>query len=164
MWMLVLGAALAANKWEGQNADVEAVREIAAPPEAIYPLLLDLETIADITPPVCASKWHFGEVTSGVGASAQVVYHAASMHRKLTATIAKVSENRQVSVDHPGNKGFVTTWTLTATEAGTSVDLHTYLNQPPFPFRGYYFRRVQPSWERCHESTLENLGTRVTAR
>lgn len=161
MWFLVLGAALAANKWEGVNADVEAVREVAAAPEAIYPRLLDLEAIADLLPPECASKWHFGDVTTGIGASAQVVYHAASMHRKLTATLAKATENRQVTLDHAGNKGFVTTWTLTATETGTKVDLHTYINQPPWPFRGYYFRRVQPAWVRCHEATLDNLNKSV---
>ena len=162
MWTLLLGAALAANPYADRNADIVASRAIQAPAADLYARLSDLRALQTFMTPLCASDWVHGDQSQGVGASATWVYHARSMHRKLTATISKVKEDRMVELDHAGKKGFISRFSLEPSEDGaTNVTLTTYINQPPWPFRGAYFNDVQPSWQRCQEATLESLAKAV---
>ena len=168
MWTLLLSLALAAasspNVSTDQDADVVASKVIAAPPEALYARLLDLKQIKAISEDACVSRWVFGPITSGVGASASMRYHAGAMHRRLTMTLTKVDENRRITLDHAGKKGFITTWDFAAQDAGTNVEFHTWLSIPPWPFRKYYFKKVQPAWVACQQAALQNLAQTTPAQ
>lgn len=153
--LLLVSAALAAS--EPVDGDIIVKLHIDSTAPTLYDYLLDLHHHRDLWPETCVKKWTFGQTTQGLGATAQVVYHPSIMHRKLVATVSKATEDRRVDVDHAGNKGFVTTWTLTPDDRGVDVEIHTWVNAPPKPFQGFYFSRVQPSWKACHEEALKNL-------
>lgn len=157
---LFLSTALAADPTlENANADVEALKIVSLPAEKIYERLLDLHNLEAALD--CTRKWEYGSKTRGVGASASLVYKVGPFRRKLTMTLSKVDENRRVTFDHAGNKGFVTTWTLRETEQGTEVDMHTYLNMPPWPARKLYLRQIQPEWAACQERAIERISKEI---
>lgn len=141
------------------NADVEAVKRVTMSPDELYPRLLDLHNLEAALD--CTRKWQYGETTRGVGANATLVYKVGPWRRKLAMTLAKAEENKRVTFDHAGDKGFVTTWTLEPDGEGTKVDVHTYLNLPPWPVRKYYLRRIQPDWAACQERAIERMAKEI---
>ncbi len=157
------GQPAAAAETAEPDADVVASGLVAAPPEAVYAWLLDLRHQAELWPDYCARNWEFGLVTEGVGASAVVTYTAGGWRRRLAATLSKAEPNRRITVDHPGDKGFVTTWTMEPVEGGTRLEVHTWIQPPPRPFRKLYFSHVRPEWQGCHAQTIGRLDAELRA-
>lgn len=161
MWTLLLSLALAEPIPADRNADVVASKVIAAPVETLYPHILDLKQLQAISDEGCVGRWVFGKLTSGVGATASMRYHAGAMHRRLEMTLTKADENKRITLDHAGNKGFITTWDFTPQDTSTQVEVHTWLAIPPKPFRRYYFNKVQPAWVVCQQKALQNLADAI---
>ena len=133
-WLL-LSVAAAETFDEDAEGDVIAVRTVSAPGTTVLATLADLRNHPGFWPDGCVTNWEFGERQTGIGATASVTYRAPmGWYRKLTAVVSDITE-RRVDIDHPGNKGFVTTYTLTAVESGTEVEMHTWIYAPPKPFR-----------------------------
>lgn len=148
------------NPWEGRVADVSSTRGIPAPADAVYAQLVDFEALQQVFPADCATEWAVGPEHAGVGARAVVTYRMASLKRRLTATLSKAEPDRVVDLDHEGKKGFVTRFELAPAANGTRVTLTTFLNQPPWPFRGVFFNRVRPAWIDCWDRALIALEER----
>jgi uncharacterized protein YndB with AHSA1/START domain len=161
MLPLVVGVALAASQWEGKDPDVEASVVVAAPADRIFNYLLDLRDLQVVFPEDCIGKWEMGARTFGEGATAYVRYDMAVMHRRLAMTLTHAIGPSTIDFDHLGNRGFVTRWTLAPEGDGTRVTIRTPLNPPPAPFRGVYYRSVQPEWTMCYQRTLTNLATEM---
>jgi uncharacterized protein YndB with AHSA1/START domain len=161
MLTFLVPAALA-GKWDGSDPDVSAERIVPAAPEVVFQHLLDLANLRAMFPTDCVGLWEPGERTFGEGANALVRYDMAAMHRKLPMTLVHADAPRTIDLDHLGNRGFVTRFTLTPVEGGTNVRIDTPLNAPPWPLDGYYFRVVQPEWQGCYQRALGNLATNVT--
>lgn len=160
MLTFLFAAALAASPYADMNGDVTASAVIPSSREAVHTALQDLTTFKAILP--CASDWTFGSKKKGEGASVELTYDVASMHRRLTAVISKSDAPRIVEFDHAGGKGFITRWKMTREHNGdTRVDLTTYLNPPGWPYRKVYFKRIQPAWEACYAEALEALPEHV---
>ena len=161
--MLLAPLLLTAVAAFAEDGDVIARRRIPSSPEALYAAALDLGAHPTYWPAGCVSDWEPGSVRSGPGASARLVYHAGPWRRRLVATIAKAEAPRRIEVDHPGRKGFVTTWSFTPADTGTDVELRTWILAPPKPFRKAYFSQVRPAWEACHAGALQGLEQAVRA-
>jgi hypothetical protein len=161
IWLLLIAFASAD---EFPDSDIEAKASIDAPAPAIHSALQDLNNLAQLYPEDCLEDWVFAQRTHGVGAKAMVTYRAGRMKRRLGMTIqeVKVGMNAEgkvsvVDLDHAGDKGFVTRWTVREIEDGSEVTIHTYINAPGWPLRRYYHRSVQPKWTECYDRTLANL-------
>jgi uncharacterized protein YndB with AHSA1/START domain len=146
-----------------EDGDVVALRRIAASPEQAYAQVLDLSSHPQLWPEGCVDRWEQGSQASGVGASARLRYRAGAWRRSLTAIIQKADPPRRIDVEHPGRKGFVTTWTFTPAAGGVEVELHTWILAPPRPFKRAWERRIRPAWQRCHEGALEGLERALTS-
>jgi hypothetical protein len=157
MLILLLQVAFAGSQWEGRDASIKVERVIMEEPAEIYAELDDLQDLSEIYAAACVRDWALAGQTEGVGARGRVTYHLSKLRRRLTVTISKAELDRYVELDHLSAKGFVTRWLLQENEAGTLVSLETFINPPPWPFRGYYFKNIQPEWQRCYETTLDNL-------
>ena len=145
------------------EGDVIASLEILADREAVRGLLLDLHSHPDLWPRSCVEDWEFGAVQSGLGASAEVLWLGPlGWSRRLTMVIASSTEAR-IDIDQPGDKGFVTTYTFSDGAVGTVVDMHSWINPPPWPLRKAYFKRFQPYFTDCHEQFLSNLAAAAAA-
>jgi len=161
--LVALGAALASDPAAQEaSGDVVASKVVTLPADQIYARLLDLHNLEASLD--CTRKWQYGDKTSDVGASATLVYRIDSFRRKLTMTLSKADPDKKVSFDHAGNKGFVTVWTLSPEEAGTRVEVHSYLNLPPRPFQKIYTRRIQPDWAACQERAIERITKELGQR
>ncbi len=158
--LLLASPTLAADpSIENADADVEAIKVVPVPAEELYARLLDLQNLQAALD--CTRKWEFGSRVRDVGASASLVYRIGPFRRKLTMTLSKADENRKVTYDHAGNKGFVTTWTLSQVEDGTKVDVHTYLHLPPWPARRIYLNKIQPEWVACQARAIDRISKSV---
>lgn len=157
MITLFVAAALA-GKYDGVDANVVATRTLPnTTPAVVYVALSTPAALMALYPEDCAT-WGVPLTGAVPGATGLVTYHAAGMHRKLDATWKTADADRpRVELDHLGNKGFVTRFDLVADGANTTVTLTNYLNAPPSPFKGYYFKRVKPAWDGCHARVLEAL-------
>ena len=159
--LLVLSTAFAAGDPDAEG-DVVASIQIAAAPDVVHAYLMDLSNHADLAEKDCTRKWQLGERTDGVGAGARLTYVAPPVWRRsLTMTIIE-SEPRRITIDHPGNRGFVTTFDFEDPEAAdTNVTMHTWINPPPKPLQGVYFKWVQPHWRDCQERFLASVAAAV---
>ena len=153
-------AAQADNPYLDREGDVVAQATLAASGEALSAVLLDLKQQELLWPEGCTRKWEHSSTSQGVGASARLTYRAGSWRRRLTATLSQADE-RRIVLDHAGKRGFVITWDMSQAEAGTALEMHTWIMAPPRPFKRAYFERVHPRWTECHQGFLQNLG-RVT--
>jgi hypothetical protein len=162
--ILLLSAPLAlASADPDADGDVIAEISIVAPSSAIHDYLMDLGNYVDLSPDDCIQKWQLGERSEGVGASAKLRYVAPPIWRRGLTMVLIEENERRITLDHPGNKGFVTTLDMKETGEGiTSVTMHTWVNAPPKPFQGAYFKWVQPHWRDCQERFLTNLAAEVT--
>jgi hypothetical protein len=162
MNMLWIVCALAlAGKWDGAESDVVVERELTVDVQQTFDLLTDVEALQQLFPEDCVADWALGEPTTGIGANARVTYRMAGMKRRLTLTVSKAEAFYVVELDHPENKGFITQWALSEPGPGRAVvQLGTYLNAPPWPFKGYYYNKVQPAWTDCYTRTLDALDAR----
>lgn len=161
--LLLAAPAGAENRWAGHDPDIVVTATVGASPAEVYAYLLDLTHQPALWPADCATGWTPGAVTQGLGASMEVRYVASEWNRNLTMILAKAQEDLRVTLDHPGDKGFITTWTLRPDAFGTQVELHTWIQAPPWPFRGPYFKRVKPAWQDCHQRTVDALGPALAA-
>lgn len=160
LW-LSLAVASAETYDEDAEGDVIAERAIAASPATILATLSDLRSHAELWPEGCVTNWEFGEKQTGVGATAKVTYRAPmGWYRKLTMVVSEITASR-IDIDHPGDKGFVTTYALKSAGSETTVEMHTWIYAPPRPFRRAYFRRIHPHFQECHEGFLEGLAGEV---
>lgn len=153
--------AVAAEAKDWPSADIVAEATVPASPEAVAAVLTDLARVGTILPRECVGAWVAGSPPSGQGATATVRYDMAAMHRKLVMTVTRVEADASralVDWDHAGNKGFITRWTVAATELGSTVKLASPLNAPPWPFTKYYFDAVKPEWDRCQAQFIEAVG------
>ena len=159
----VAQAAPEADPAELPDADIVAVAVLQAAPEELMAMASDLEQLEDLWPEGCTRDWVHGTVHKGPGASAQLVYTMGPMKRRLAVTVSRVEAGRLVELDHAGNRGFTTRFLFTPGELGTSVELHTWMNLPPKPFRKIYVNKVQPPWQACQAGVLEALGAAAAA-
>ena len=160
--LLGQGSARAEEEKVLPKGDVVARRTVNATPAEVYRWLLDLEHHEQMWPEGCTSRWDYGSVRAGVGASVRVTYRASTMRRRLTATLAEGDPGRYLKVDHAGRLGFVTTWTLTELSDQTRVELHTWVDPPPWPLTNIYMNWVRPEWKRCHLGALDQLAQLLT--
>ncbi len=159
MWMFFTGLALAANPYEGVNADVVASRYLNADASTIYDVLLDLETSLALIP--CADEPIVTNDFRGEGGAFQTTYVLGWMNRVLQGKVSSALEDQVIDWDHAGERGFVTRWKLEVEGAGTRVTLTTYLSGPPFPLRRYFYKRIHPKWTICHQEALQALAATV---
>ena len=152
------GAPLNLEKRELPKGDVVAKRVVSVAPGEVYSWLLDLEHHAQMWPKGCTARWEYGQPRVGVGASARLTYRASTMRRRLTATLAEGDPDRYLKVEHAGRLGFATTWTLTDGGGSTEVEVHTWVDPPPWPLTSLYLNQVRPEWKRCHKGMLDNLA------
>ena len=164
MWLWMWVAVAFGGTWDGKSGDVVAQRDIAVAPEILFPLTADLAVFQLIFPADCATDWILGATSSGSGARATVRYDIAGVRRKLSAVITVATASRLVDIDHEGKKGFITRFELVPNVAGgTHVTMSTFLNPPPKPFQGIYFKKVQPAWNICQVKALDALAAKAGA-
>jgi hypothetical protein len=156
IWLLQATSALA-GKWDGVSADVTVTKEIAAPGEVVTAQVSDLRSYAQLFPADCATDWELQERTAGVGARAKVRYTIGPMRRSLVVVISK-DEPGLFELDHQGNKGFFTQVRAVPSAGGSTVAWSTFLEPPPWPFRGAFYKQVQPAWTDCHTRALQALA------
>ena len=159
IWLTLSAAAVTFDV--DAEGDVIADRVIPASTPTILSILSDLRNYPALWPDGCVSNWEFGERQTGIGATAKVTYRAPmGWYRKLTLVVSDISE-RRVDIDHPGDRGFVTTYEMKSAEDGTHIEMHTWIYAPPKPFQGVYFKRILPHFESCHDGFLDNLAQSV---
>jgi uncharacterized protein YndB with AHSA1/START domain len=152
------------EKKELPAGDVIAKRLVRATPDDVYRQLMDFRFHEGLWPSGCTKKWEFGTTSTGVGANARLTYRSAMMRRRLTATIAEGDPGRYIKIDHAGRNGFATTWTLTDKGGDTSVEVHTWVDPPPWPLTKMYMNQVRPAWKSCHQGLLDNLARKVQSK
>lgn len=145
-----------------ETSDVKASKVLPLSQGAVFNHLLDLRNHQALWSPDCLIKWVHGSVNVGQGANAEVVYVPGLMRRKLAMTLSRAKGNRLIDIEHAGNKGFTTRWTLEPEGEGVRVDVHTYINPPPRPFDRVYFTNVRPKWQVCHDQALVTLEQRLS--
>ncbi len=156
---LLFAGAAEAKDWP--SADIVAEATVPASPEAMAAVLTDLARLGTLLPRECVGIWTVGSPASGTGATATVRYDMAAMHRKLVMTVTRAEADASRAIvdwDHAGNKGFITRWTITAAEGGSTVKLASPLNPPPWPFTKYYFDAVKPEWDACQAQFIDVVG------
>jgi len=157
MWFLLLPIGFAANPWDNHDASIRVEKLVSASPMEIFEAVDDLKELSEVFPATCLQDWALSGQTAGVGARGRVTYRFEKLKRRLTVTISKAETGRYVELDHLGPKGFITRWLMVEEEEGTKLSLETFMNPPPWPFKGYYFKVIQPKWHACYELTLDNL-------
>ena len=144
------------------NGDIVANLIISHDQQAIHDALANFRTHTELWPEGCVSKkWEYGSVESGVGASALLTYTPWFGWRRSLTAVVIADEPGRIEIDHPGDKGFVTSFTLEQQPAGVAVEMHTWVNPPPKPFQRLYVKRIQPKWQACHQGFLENIASRL---
>jgi|GEM_PF-2915789 len=161
--VLAASPAAAADDKALPSGDVVAQRTIHAPADVVYTQLLDLESHESWWPEGCTQKWEFGTTTVGVGANVRLTYRVAMMRRRLTATISEGDPGRYLKLDHAGKRGFATTWTLEAVGEDTKVEVHTWVDPPPWPLTATYMNTIRPAWKECHKGLLDNVARSMPA-
>lgn len=164
MWSWIWVGVALAGKWDGRASDVVATREIAAAPEAVFPIVQDLAALRDVYPESCVDEWVLGAKTAGVDARATIRYDFSAVRRRLPAVVRKADSPRVVDIEHEGKRGFTTRFELTpSASGGTTVEMTSFLSPPPKPFQGKYFKLVQPAWIACQVQVLDGLAAKVGA-
>lgn len=163
MWLLMTLGALA-NQWEGVEADVMAERSIAAPAEAIWAEISDLERLREHLPRACVQDWVMGDQTAGIGANARVTYRIGWWRARLGASIVKAEEPRWLDLHHDGKQGFTMRFKLEPVGDRTRVSARSYVAAPPWPARGYYHRTVRPRWTVCMNDALASIEQAAGSR
>ena len=164
MMLLLAGLALASSPWADLDADIRAEQVVPAPPEEVYAHLIDLRTLERIFPERCLSEVRVTEPPKGLGATVELTYHAAAMNRRLLGTLVEAIEPTgpgagRIDIDHASARGFVTRFLLHPEgEEATRVEMTSYLNPPPWPFRRMFYTRVRPAWTQCYHDALEGLA------
>ena len=155
--LLLLLAAHAASPWRAMPADVRAEVAVDAPPERVVAALSDLRAASALFDEGCVKDWSVGVPSSGVGAMARATYTPSWMHRRLTLTVRSV-DARAVVWDHAGDRGFVSTFTVSPAERGANVVVEVPMMPPPWPVGKVYQVRVKPAWEACYVAALRRVG------
>jgi len=161
VWILMAGLALAGNKYEGRDPNIEVQRDLAISAEAAYEHLTNLVNVARIYPGGCSTGWEVTPASSHNSARFRVNYRIGLMRRKLGGSMSKATPSELIVLDHEGNKGFKTKFFIEAREGGSTIKMVTALLPPPWPTRGYFFKKLQPMWQDCQTQTLINLEQAV---
>jgi hypothetical protein len=143
------------------GADIVAERVIAAPTSTVYDEVFDLHKMEQLFAGACIVDWQHGAKSVGLGATAMITYQAGAMKRELLATVSRSEEDWIIDVNHPGKNGFLTRWLFETVDNGTRVTLTTYLNEPHWLFRRYFYKRVHRDWVGCYSYALERLAQQV---
>jgi len=109
----------------------------------------------------CADEPVITSNTLSEGGAFDVTYTVGFMNRQLSGSVRSAIPGQVVDWDHEGERGFITRWKIEPEGEGARVTLTTYLNQPPFPVRRYFYNRVQPNWTVCHQDALQGLAEAV---
>jgi hypothetical protein len=149
---LMLSLALAGES----TSDIVVSHRFGVAPEAVFAHFLDVRNVQTAAPADCMKRWLFYGRTEGMGAQFRVVYSMEGWRRRLDVSVVEAEPVRRIDWDHHGNRGFITRFLFESAELGTTVTVRTYLADPPWPFRKYYARRVQPAWEECYRELLRN--------
>jgi carbon monoxide dehydrogenase subunit G len=157
LWLAASLAFADPSRWANRDPDVSATATIQAPPAAIHAVLMDPHVLERLFPPECASDYDYTD-PKDARAVVRLTYHAAMLHRRLDAMAPVAKAANVVEVEHLGNKGFYTQWALKPGDDGTEVQMTTYLQPPPWPFRRYYYAHVRPAWVQCHVEALDQLA------
>ena len=160
VWLFV-GLALAANPYEGRDSNITVERHLSADSDQVLAVVTDFKKLEQVFPSHCLEEWVHGPQTSEVGALSRVTYHFGHLRRRLAVEIIR-AERGVVDLDHHGNKGFVTRFTVAESEGGSDVKVETFVNPPGWPFRQYFFETVQPLWTKCYEQAFERLPRILT--
>jgi hypothetical protein len=140
------------------KAEVRASRSVNADARAIFEYVLDLRNQEALWPEGCTKGIELGDTVMGVGAEMSITYKVGIWRRSLDATISRAVPGERIDIDHKGDRGFTTTWTITPKGDTTRVNVDTWVGAPPRPFVRFYERRVQPGWTACHEGALDRLA------
>ncbi|MBT3220144.1 MAG: hypothetical protein HN348_13725 [Proteobacteria bacterium] len=159
LWFLV-GLALAGNPYEGRNSNITVERNLPVEKEQVLAVVTNLAKLEQVYPSHCLEEWVHGTQSNGLGAVSRVTYRFAHFKRRLAVEIVR-DEGGIVDLDHHGDKGFVTRFTVAESEGGSKVKMETYVNAPGWPFRRYFFETVQPLWIKCYEQALQQLPSVV---
>ena len=158
LWALLVSGALAEAP---RSADILTDTTVPVPPAALVSVLTDLARYREAIPKSCLGRFEVGTPTSGIGANARVRYDMAAMHRNLTLTVtrADVAESRSVvDHDHASDRGFTTRWVIEPVETGSHVKVQTALSAPGWPLTAYYFSAIQPEWQTCQATIVQNVA------
>jgi len=156
MWWLFCMVAMA-GRFEGESSDVVKTSVTTKSQQEVFTQLSDLANWPEIFGDTCMTDWAQGSQTQGVGGQMALTYRMGPMKRRLVGTIQKAEPSYVIEVDHGGRRGFVTQVQLKPNAVGTDVILGTYLNPPPWPFKGAYYNKVKPAWESCYSAALRRL-------
>lgn len=160
MLLLFISLALAGdNKWDGRDAHIEATWVVPASVADVQQVLAD-ERALELFP--CVHHFDYTDFLAE-DADVRACYRLGTFSRRLDATWTR-REPELVEIDHQGNKGFVTRFTLTSVDQGTEVHVKTWMNAPPKPFRKFYYTRVRPRWVQCYADGLLALEGAVGHR
>lgn len=159
--IVVLTSLALAGKWDGMEADIVAEVTMNAAMPVIREQFEDLHTL-DLYSDDCASERMIGEPSAHVGAPFRVRYDAGPWSRLAEGTISEVG-HQYVDWDHTGRYGFTTRYQFAEDPAtsGTVVTMTTFLDMPPWPFRGIFFKRVRPGWAACHHELLTAVAAKL---
>ena len=153
VWML-LASALAAD-----DSDIVVSHSFSASPEAVYAHLIDIANVQAAAPESCMRGWVTYKSTEGLGTQFRVIYQMEGWRRRLDASVVVAEQPRRIEWDHHGNRGFITRLTIAPKGSGAEVTMHTFINAPPWPFRRYFERKVQPTWRACYTELLDNVAS-----
>lgn len=150
-----------AGKWDGMEADIVAEVTVNASVPVVRAQFEDLHTL-DLYSDACASERIIGEPSAHVGAPFRVRYDAGPWSRLAEGTIADVG-HQYVDWEHTGRYGFTTRYQFAEDVAtsGTVVTMTTFLDTPPWPFMGIFFKRVRPGWAACHHELLTAVAAKL---
>lgn len=133
--------------------------EIEAPPERIWPYLVEPEKILDWYFPL--QKFEYtGQQRGGVGAPVYFQQKAPGGSMKLNCVITEWVENTRLSFKMTsGNmlKSYQERWSVEATPSGTRF---TFAEQYEFPFR-VLDQVIGPLAQRSSEAAVEKMLTRL---
>jgi len=141
------------------TSDVIAERTVQASPDAVYAVLADTERMSELAPERCMRKWE----VSPDGETFEVVYLVELWRRKLQARVVPAEPGRRLEWDHLGKKGFVSRFTVQASEQEGATDLRlvTYIRPPGWPLNRYYHRKIRPGWAECYDTFLQAIATQA---
>ncbi len=161
LWITALALA---GKWDGMEADIVAEVAVNAAMPVIREQFEDLHTL-DLYSDACASERMIGEPSAHVGAPFRVRYDAGPWSRLAEGTISEVG-HQYVDWEHTGRYGFTTRYQFTEDPetSETVVTMTTFLDTPPWPFRGIFFKRVRPGWAACHHELLTAVADKLNGQ